>query len=236
MQRPKHDYGSEHRLWCYWRDDRAKLDRAILSAIGVAGNALNWLYPDPSDDPDRKEYENLDFLLTSPENLSNDFWPRWKWPRTGKGISWDGLARLRNEPREWILIEAKANQPEFCSKPSGAGEKSLAKIQTVLGGVKTAFGVHRHFEWTATYYQYANRLAALHFLTDQGIHAHLVFLYFTGETLPDGRPCPRSETEWKELIRAAHLTLGLLTPGKPDKLSEHPLGARVHDIFLPATI
>lgn len=99
-----------------------------------------------------------------------------------------------------------------------------------------ALGVNRHFAWTMTYYQYANRLAALHFLTEQRIRAHLVFLYFTGETFPDGTPCPQSEANWRELIRASHLTLGLLTPSEADKLSEHPLGGRVHEVFLPATL
>lgn len=48
MQRPKHDYGSEYRLWCYWRNDRAKLDGAILSAIGAVANTAGLALSEPT--------------------------------------------------------------------------------------------------------------------------------------------------------------------------------------------
>ena len=77
-----------------------------------------------------------------------------------------------------------------------------------------------------TYYQYANRLAFLYFLNVIArVPARLVFLYFTGDRFPDGRPCPATIERWNELINARRLTLGLE--------HEHALTDRVHTIFLP---
>jgi len=131
-----------------------------------------------------------------------------------------------------ILIEAKANQPELCSAPSGAGEASLKRITSALERAKSLLHVHHRFSWTNSYYQYANRLFALSFL-ERKLNCHLVFLYFTGEEFPDGTPCPRDPKAWRELIHACHLSLGLASPDEPDKLWTHELGKRVHEIFLP---
>jgi hypothetical protein len=85
---------------------------------------------------------------------------------------------------------------------------------------------HRHFIWTASYYQYANRLTVLRFLRDHEVAAHLVLVYFTGDQFPDGRPCPATEREWEGLIEARRLTLGL-----PEL---HELTPYEHHVFLPS--
>jgi hypothetical protein len=60
--------------------------------------------------------------------------------------------------------------------------------------------------WSAQYYQYANRLAHLSFLREQGVNAHLVFLYLTGDTEMRG---PSTPEKWLVAIGAAHQALGL---------------------------
>jgi len=50
-------------------------------------------------------------------------------------------------------------------------------------------------DWNQPYYQYANRLAFLHFMGTQGVAARLCFLYFTGDAAP-GRTCPKSREAW----------------------------------------
>jgi hypothetical protein len=77
--------------------------------------------------------------------------------------------------------------------------------------------VSRWFRWTGTYYQYANRLATLWFLREQGIGARLVFVSFIADRFPDDTPCPSSEEEWLALIDARRLTLGL--PTRPSRRS-----------------
>jgi hypothetical protein len=82
------------------------------------------------------------------------------------------------------------------------------------------------FQWLGTYYQYANRLACLYCLNVlRKVPARLVLVYFMGDKFPDARQCPSSEAEWRELIRACHLTLGLS--------EKHALRNRVHELFIP---
>jgi len=81
-------------------------------------------------------------------------------------------------------------------------------------------------QWLERHYQYANRLAALHFLNTQGIKAHLVMVYFMGDRHSSASTtCPASEQEWESAIQAAEKHLGLT--GKSE------LETRVHKVFLP---
>ena len=75
--------------------------------------------------------------------------------------------------------------------------------------MKAGLGVHRHSCWTASYYQHANRLAALHVLQQHEIRAVLIDLLFFGDRFPDNRPAPRTAADWEQLLDARRLTLGL---------------------------
>jgi hypothetical protein len=86
--------------------------------------------------------------------------------------------------------------------------------------------VHRDFSWLGSYYQHANRLATLYFLSTHGIRAHLVDVLFIGDAFPDHRRCPQNVSDWRELLLARQLTLGL-----PD---QHPLSGQIHELFLMA--
>ncbi len=56
------------------------------------------------------------------------------------------------------------------------------------------------------------------------VPARLLFLHFLGDQFPDARPCPATEGDWRELIEARRLTLGL---PRGDGLT-----GRIHEIFL----
>ena len=93
--------------------------------------------------------------------------------------------------------------------------------------MKEALGVHRHFPWTGTYYQYANRLAVLHFLNRVvNVPSRLLHASFTGDAFPDKRECPHDAPAWQQLIGARDITLGL-----PDR---HALSSRSHVAYVPA--
>ncbi len=215
------DYGSAFHLGEYRERFPVALDSAILTAVRRLDGSLHWLYP---DGPREKEPQGVDFL-----DSDHPARTRWKsfWPQSGRQQSWDGLARLDSPTSgsEWILIEAKANHPELTGAPSRAKEEGLKQIELALGEARQFLGVHRHYCWTASYYQYANRLALLYFLRQNDIDARCVFVYFTGDRFPDRRPCPVSESAWRTLLDARDATLGLP--------QTHKLSAYIHKVFLP---
>jgi hypothetical protein len=161
-----------------------------------------------------------------------DVLAQWRkfWPQRGTPPNWDGIAQVEDGAilDDWLLLEAKANHPEFCGAPCGASPRGgRAQIEHALGEVKKYLGIHRHVSWLGSYYQHANRLACLYFLNVKaGIPARLIDVYFIGDAFPDGRSCPKDEGEWRELLHARDLTLGLP--------SSHPLSDRVHEVFLKA--
>lgn len=214
------DYGSERHLLTYRRERAATLDECILRAMNLEPSctSLKWLYPDQSGQRG-EEFKNLNFLKTAPwapdTRKALDAWTTF-WPTTGTPICWDGVAILHEngQPFRWLLLEAKANHPEFTGAPSRASAQSLEKIKAALGATKRHFGVHRDFDWTGSYYQFANRLTLLRFLNRHGVPATLIEVLFIGDRFPDERPCPETEAAWQPLLEARKLTLGLrqLTP------------------------
>jgi hypothetical protein len=226
MGRRGNGYGSEDHF-LRWRTERAaEFDALVLKAVGSPGRAaIEWVYP--TGRQGEREPQGLRFLRDRADALE-----RWKkfWPDTLRQQTWDGVARLVREGAEpeWLLFEAKANHPEFVTSPCGAdNEESLRTINKALDKTKKHLGVHRHFCWTGSYYQYANRLATLYFLTAiAGVLARLVHVYFCGDEFPDGRWCPATEQDWKRLIEARDLTLGL-----PDR---HAMSGLLHQIFTAA--
>ena len=90
------------------------VDGAISRAIGLRQDeTIEWLSPLESED--FIEYRDQSFLERLGINLRHrqlsDFWP------VG-GPVWDGLARTSTGRS--LLIEAKANVPEFDTNPTGA--------------------------------------------------------------------------------------------------------------------
>jgi hypothetical protein len=165
-----------------------------------AGRRLEWLSPLRNDD--WAEYRDAQFLRRiGAGHLARElksFWPR-------RGPQWDALAQ--DGSGRVFLVEAKAHAAELASSCQ-AGAVSKEHVLRALDATKVAFGVPSNSDWLSGYYQYANRLAHLHFLRHHGVEAFLMFLYFVGDAEMKG---PSLEDEWKPSIRNAHTHLGLPT-------------------------
>ena len=184
------------------------IDAAIADAVGLAlGETIRWVSPLESDAfREYRDQEFLDRLEVVPKARTlADFWPR-------SGPRWDALARTSGG--RCLLVEAKANIPEFNSDPSGASPASLSKISAALEETKHFLEVKSETDWARCFYQYANRLAHLYFLREVNkIEAVLVFVYFLGDTTASGRdPVPREGWEAATGLVNEHLGLRPSSP------------------------
>ncbi|HEX6966291.1 MAG TPA: hypothetical protein VF166_10865 [Gemmatimonadaceae bacterium] len=175
------------------------LDDAVR-AKGVLqpGEQLMWVSPRAADN--WAEYRDGEFLeqIGHPE-LSPalaTFWPR-------GGPQWDALGR--GDAGTVLLVEAKAHLSELASTCT-ASPQSRARIEHSLEETKRALGARADADWLTGYYQYANRLAHLHFLRALHVPAILIFLYFTNDQRMNG---PISCDGWSEGLRAVYAHLGL---------------------------
>ena len=161
---------------------------------------VRWVSPLEHDD--FAEYRDGGFLdalgLGHLSSSLHNFWPR-------LGPQWDALGTTG---KGVVLVEAKAHIGEFRSPPSQAGATSLAKITAAFKMTQMALGVSTTSDWTGSFYQYANRLA------------HLLFVSFINDVDMRG---PSSATEWHDAFREANDVLGLS--------ADHRLALRVHHVF-----
>jgi len=200
-ERPTDTRRSEHRLRVAANEAAAFTSERIKSAFGWAAvETIEWRSPVESDQ--HAEYYDEAFLeRLGIEQLAvplHSFWP----PR---GPRWDGLARTSSG--KFLLFEAKAYIEEGVDFRSKAGSASLEKIAEALEQSKRAYGANSDANWASPFYQYANRLAHLHFLVScNEIDAYLVFLYFADA--PDV-PFPCSAEQWEGVRRLTEKCLGL---------------------------
>ena len=184
------------------------IDQAIPRAMGLGQDeTIEWLSPLESEGfIEYRDQAFLDRLGIKPRHRKlSDFWPR-------RGPVWDGLARTT--AGRSLLIEAKANVPEFDSNPTGASGRSLSKIREGLDETRSFLRVTTETDWTICFYQYANRLAHLYFLRElNGIDAVLAFVYFTGDTtVPGVDPVSREGWEAAAGLATNHLGVRLSSP------------------------
>jgi hypothetical protein len=179
MGRIGHGYGSEWHLLRYLGRHRNLLERTIQEATGCG--SLEWL--DFGFDKNNlwhdAEWKGLDFLIE--DAVLQDSWQRY-WPQ-GAGIhNWDAVARDCSGGKiAWILVEAKANLEELRSGCKAGNTDSLQEIRAAFDTTKKALGVPAEADWMSPYYQYCNRIAALHFLDSHAVDARLLFVYFCGD-------------------------------------------------------
>jgi len=211
-ERPAKTERSEHWLRVAVNERTEQLNELIERKFGWSTkDPITWLSPLKSDD--YAEYYDEAFLervgLSALKAPLAAFWPR-------SGPRWDGLGRTSTG--RVLLVEAKAYIEEGVDYRSGAkAPDSVDLIRQSLAVSKKAFGVNEAAPWDAPFYQYANRLAHLHFLNSvQGNNAYLLFLYFADA--PDV-PEPCTVEQWEGAERLTRKCLGL---GK-----EHPYSDRV---------
>ncbi len=176
----------------------ALLGDAIRAAISEETDwTVEWISPRKHDQ--WAEYRDAGFLVHLDRR---DLIPSLKsfWPPGGP--QWDALGK--GSGGEVILVEAKAHFAEL-SSDCGAGEKSRVLIDRALSRTKETLGAPASADWSRQYYQYANRLAHMTFLREQGVKAWLVFLYFYGDSDMGG---PMTASEWAERLAVVHSHLG----------------------------
>ena len=200
-ERPRNTSRSEHWLRMAANDGSAFANERIRTAFGWHDQeTIEWLSPIKSDQY-AEYYDDASLNRLGIYNLAiplHSFWPR-------SGPRWDGLARTSS--RKFLLVEAKAYIEEGVDFRSKAGDSSRKKIAEALEQSKQAYGANPDANWESPFYQYANRLAHLHFLVSKNeIDAYLVFLYFANA--PDV-PFPSSSDQWEGARRLTEKCLGL---------------------------
>jgi hypothetical protein len=189
------------------------LDRALREAAALGGD-IEWLSPLATERfAEYSDNAMLARLGVEPKVPLARFWP------VG-GPRWDGLARAASG--DVFLVEAKAHIGEMVSGGCRATEPALSMIRASLEAVKRdLLPKAGEVDWSGAFYQYANRLAHLHFLRVQnGIPAHLVFVYFLNAEEMGG---PSEVAEYRGAIRVIEQYLGL---------GRHRLGRFVHKVFV----
>jgi len=226
-------YGSEFHLMRYLARYRNTLDDKIKREIGEG--FLEWLDFIPGTDkeyniqvprkiklPDH-EITGVDFLREEHPQVFEE----WKsfWPQSGNQQNWDAVCRIEIDgTNHWLLVEAKANTGEIKSS-CGAEAPSMKIINAALSEMQKAFNLNSPNDLTRKYYQYANRLAVLYFLSKHIVPSKLLFIYFTGDKNPEKeKGCPKSVEEWKKALEEQYKWIGL------DPAQKRTLG--IHDLFL----
>ena len=216
-------HGSEWHLLRYLGYHRNELNRVVENETGT--HDIRWL--DFLFDARHKfldaEWKGVDFL--GPEHPAATAWRNY-WPSSGNVQNWDAIGQARcAEEDQWLLVEAKGNLREIETACGAKEHGGLPKIRQAFERTQLAMGIPPSVDsWLAPYYQYANRLAALSFLLEQGISARLLFVYFLGDNT-SFVSCPRTTSAWSERLDLVRTHLGLT--GK-SKLEGH-----VHHLFLP---
>lgn len=214
-------YGSEWHLLRYLGYHREELSKHVMRSSGAA--AVRWLdFPSsPSGKRLDGECKGLDFLT---DRRIKSLWATF-WPQTGNVPNWDAVGEAQmGQGKEWLLVEAKAHVGELRTSCGATSPRSLRKIAAALDAAKANVGAPASANWLQGYYQYANRLATLHFLVKHKVPARLVFIYFLGDR-HTGKRCPRSQSSWHKMISKVARHLGLTGTSSLEK--------RVHKCFLP---
>jgi hypothetical protein len=203
----------------------------VCDAIGV--ERIEWCdFPSGEKREDEqgrarwdREWQHLDFLRDwrSAKKAWDAAWPT---HRRGPGswASWDAIGRMEcKNSGEWLLVEAKANTEELFSDCRAEDQQSRDLIQGTLDKTKLALGVVEASDWTKRYYQFCNRLAALHIMNRSGSAARMLFVYFCGD-VNRSKTCPASPADWEPALADLEKHVGLP--------ADHYLRTRIHKVFI----
>lgn len=193
------------------------LEQPLRSAGALHSNvSIEWVSPRRADR--WAEYRDAGFLdqlhLGRLRDELRAYWP-------AMGPQWDALGRTSEGGV--ILVEAKAHIGEFLSKCEAVAPASLAKIEAAFDATREAFGAAKSDEWMSHYYQFANRLAHLHFLREHGVDAQLVFVYFVGDS---EMPGPNGRIDFEDAVSKVRGALGL---------ADYRPSSHIFDVFIEVT-
>jgi len=160
---------------------------------------IQWLSPLKTDKySEYRDKEFIDLLGVKLEKKSlEDFWPR-------GGPQWDALGKSRSG--RLFLVEAKSHIKELISTMKAKDKDSARRIRRNLQETKRFLGSNAEVDWSCGFYQYVNRLAHLYILRQNGLSAHLLFIYFINDFEMKGPPTIH---EWKGAIELLHSYLGI---------------------------
>jgi hypothetical protein len=211
---PEAKKGSQKWIQILVNQKQETINQQIRTSLGMPENEeISWCSPLAINNyVEYKDQEFLEALEIKPVKTKlADFWPK-------SGPRWDALAK--SSSGKLFLVEAKSHITELISDFKGSNQTSINKIQSSLTATKRRFGVKESYDWTKTFYQYANRLAHVNWLSENGYDVRLVNVYFLNDEEMDG---PKTVDEWKGAIRLLHRCLGL---------REYLLQKFVTDIFI----
>lgn len=225
--------GSRWQLQRYVNDSPGELETLILESRASLARFTEGLFRwvSPLRERDYREYSGKRFLhvleLSHLCGALAKFWP-------SRGPWWDALAILQGTDgrRGYLLVEAKSHLRELKGGGCRATRLGRSRIETALAKVRAALCVDQMRTWTDEYYQYANRLAHLHFLRKRGAEAWLVYLYFLRDETLEGVRVPSTREEWllgfrpQQGILSLRQTLGIS--------GNHWLSEYVVEVFVDA--
>ena len=193
--------GSLNQIQLWVNNDPNTLNQSIENAIpALAGDPINWHSPLQSHS--YSEYRDGDFLdllgLSMYKSALQSFWPK-------GGPQWDALAKTKSG--KIILVEAKGNETELRSSCQAKAASSISRIESSLDATKRHYGINPNKDWMIGFYQYANRLAHLYFLSELcKVETYLVFIHFLDDKSVNG---PQTEAEWQKALHPMYAQLGL---------------------------
>jgi hypothetical protein len=199
--------------------DHADLLEKSLRSVGALGTdaVVDWVSPCQADG--WAEYRDAAFLdQLQLGRLRDDL--RVYWPSMGP--QWDALGRTSDGGV--ILVEAKAHVGELVSRCEAVSPESLAKIEAAFDSTRRALGAGKSGEWMTRYYQYANRLAHLHFLRDHGVDAQLALVCLCGDS---DMPGPNGREDFEHAVGEVRRSLGV---------PEGQSSSHVFDVFIDVAL
>lgn len=192
--------GSQKWIQKLANQDHDFLNEMLKEAMNLSqGDDIHWLSPRETEN--FAEYHDKAFLeklgLSFLSSDLTEFWPK-------GGPHWDGIART--DSGKVLLVEAKSHIRELISSLKATNPDSKRQIQESLNWTKRELGSKNDFDWSKTYYQYANRLAHAQFLRGKEVSAYFVSVYFLNDSEMKG---PSTIDEWKKALYVLHTRLGL---------------------------
>jgi hypothetical protein len=176
------------------------LNSGIWSSLNFReAEQVEWLSPRKNDHyAEYCDQAFLDLLGAKLEKIPlEQFWPK-------RGPQWDALGR--SVSGKLFLVEAKSHIPELISSLHAEKEESKKQIHESLEATKSYFNCNTQVDWSKYFYQYANRLAHLCLLRQNGLQAYLVNVYFLNDIEMKG---PTTIYEWNGAKKLLIAYLGI---------------------------
>ncbi|MEO6079478.1 MAG: hypothetical protein ABIQ86_06855 [Steroidobacteraceae bacterium] len=195
----------------------AELSAAVLQALSAAGadfRTVRWVAPLESEGfREPLDGSFLDALgLGHLRTPLQSFWPK-------RGPSWDALALLEPGPGI-LLVEGKSYPEEIFGSGCVATEPARSLISKSLEATRGWTGARVDADWLGPLYQFANRLAHVHFLRGAGHPTWLANVCF----LNDRTTRPTTLEEWQTRLQPLKRQLGFESGSVPHSV----------DVFLEA--